>query len=301
MSEHSSLNSQHPDMTDIIKNGTTASVMKDVIEASKDCIIIVDFWAPNCAPCAQLTPALEAAVRAKKGAIKMVKINIDEHPQLAAQFQVQSVPTIYAVKDGQPIDGFQGALPESEIKKFIDKLTGKDTQAEEQLELANESLKAGEAQAAAEIYAQILASDPGNAEAISGLIKCYIAVGEIDTAKQTLEAITDDLKNHPAIESAKAALDLAEKAEDAGDVDDLKSQLETNPDNHQTRFDLAIACNARNHREDAVDELITILRKDMNWQEGTAKAQLLEFFEAWGPNEQVTIEGRKQLSSLMFA
>lgn len=300
MSEQSAVNNLQSG-TALIKDGTTATFMEDVINASKDCPVIVDFWAPNCAPCAQLTPALEAAVKEAKGAVKLVKINTQEHPQLAAQFQVQSVPTVFAVKDGRPVDAFAGVMPTSELKSFIQNLTGDSEALNEALELADEKLRTGEPEAAADLYTQILQQDPEQTEAIGGLIKCYIKVGEVETAKAMIEGMEDEMKSHSAIASAIAALDLAEKAGDTGPIDELEQKLSQDPGNHQLRFDLAIAHNAHNHREQAVEELITILTKNMEWNDGAAKAQLLEFFEAWGAKDPATIAGRRKLASLLFA
>lgn len=300
MSEHSAVNNLQSG-TDLIKDGTTATFMEDVINASRDCPIIIDFWAPNYAPCAQLTPALEAAVREAKGAVKLVKINTQENPQLAAQFQVQSVPTVFAVKDGRPVDAFAGVMPPSELKAFIKALTGDSEALNEALELADEKLRNGEPETAADIYTQILQQDPEQTEAIGGLIKCYIKVGEVETAKAMIEGMEDEMKGHSAIASAIAALDLAEKAGDTGPIDELEQKLSQDTGNHQLRFDLAIAHNAHNHREQAVEELITILTKNMEWNEGAAKAQLLEFFEAWGAKDPATIAGRRKLASLLFA
>lgn len=287
--------------TPLIKDTTTATFMEDVIHASKECPVIVDFWAPNCAPCAQLTPALEDAVRAANGAVKLVKINLQENQQLAAQFQVQSVPTVFAIKNGQPVDAFAGVMPANELKTFIKNLTGDSNALNEALEAGDEKLRNNEPEAAAEIYTAILQQDPEHPEAIGGLIKCYIKVGEIETAKAMIEGMTDDMVKHSAIASAMAALDLAEKASDTGPIDELAAKVAAEPKNHQLRFDLAIAQNAANKRQEAVEELITILRQNIEWNEGAARSQLLEFFEAWGPKEPATIKGRRDLASLLFA
>ena len=286
---------------DLIKDTTTATFMEDVIAESQKVPVIVDFWAPNCAPCAQLTPALESLVREAKGKVKLVKINTHASPDLAAQFRIQSVPTVYAFKDGQPVDGFAGAMPESELKSFIKKLTGDADALAEIISAANEKREAGEAQMAADLYSQILSQDPKNPDAIAGLMKCYIDIGELEPAEQAVSMMPKEIENHPAIISAKAALDLALKSEDTGDLGKLIADSQSDPDNLNKKFDLAIAYNANNKREEAVDELISILRKNMQWNEGAAKTQLLEFFEAWGPKDQNSVEGRKKLSSLLFA
>ncbi|GJM03477.1 MAG: co-chaperone YbbN [Rhodomicrobium sp.] len=285
----------------LIKDTTTATFMEDVINASKECPVIIDFWAPNSAPCAQLTPALENAVKEAGGAVKLVKINLQENSQLAAQFQVQTVPTVFAMKNGQPVDAFAGVMPPNELKAFIKALTGDSNALNEALESADEKLRAGEAEAAAEIYASVLQQDPENAEAIGGLIKCYIEIGELETAKMTIESMTDELKNHSAIESAIKALELAEKAGDTGPLDELRAKRDAEPENYNILYELAIAESAHNNKEEAVSALMTILRKDLEWNDGAARAQLLEFFEAWGPKEPATISGRRNLASLLFA
>ncbi len=287
--------------SDLIKDSTTQTFMEDVIAESQKVPVIVDFWAPNCTPCAQLTPALEAAVREAGGTVKLVKINTQACPDLAAQFRIQSVPTVYAFKDGQPVDGFQGAMPESELKKFVKKLSGAIEGMAEIIAEADEKREQGEAQLAADLYSQVLSQDPQNPDAIGGLMKCYIDIGELETAQQALTMMPKEIENHPAIISAKAALDLALKSGDTGDLAELISESQANPGNHEKRFELAIAYNANNKQAEAVDELIAILRHNMQWNDGAARAQLLEFFEAWGPKDPNTIEGRKKLSSLLFA
>ncbi len=301
MSEQSPLDAQPPGNAALIKDATTATFMKDVIEASINTPVIVDFWAPNSAACAQLTPALEAAVANAGGTVRLVKINLEENRDLAAQFQVQSVPTVYAIKNGQPVDAFAGVMPEAEIKQFIKTLTGDNSALNETLELAAEKLSQNDAQGAAELYAGLLQKEPQHPEALGGLIKCYIEAGELETARETLDMLEDELQAHSAITSAATALDLAEKAGDTGNIEELRLALEKDPGNHQTRFELALASNARNRREEAADELITILQKDMQWNEGAARSQLLEFFEAWGAKDPATIAGRRKLASLLFA
>lgn len=284
----------------LIKDGTTQSFMADVIEQSKHVPVIVDFWAPNCAPCAQLTPALEAEVNAANGNVKLVKINTQANPDLAAQFRIQSVPTVYIFKDGQPIDGFAGAMPQSEIKKLIQNLSGENEQLAEALAIGNEHLENNDAQSAAEVFAHLLTIDPENPEAIAGLIKCYIKVGDLDIAAQTLDAVTVQLSTSPAILSAKAALELAQKANDTGDLEELVSAVNNDPKNFDKRYELAIAFNAKNRHNDALEQLITILQQNREWNEGKARTQLLELFEAWGPKNPATVAGRRQLSSLLF-
>ncbi len=300
MSEHNALNDQILGTEGLIKDGDTSTFMQDVVQASTQCPVIVDFWAPGSAACAQLTPLLETAVKAAKGAVKLVKINLQDNPDLAAQFQVQNVPTVYALKNGQPVDGFAGPMPENELKNFIQKLTGQDGQIAEQIEQANEHLNKGDAQAAVDIFAAILREDPQQPDALGGLIKCYIQAGDLTAAQETLDMLDEELLAHDAIQSAKTALELTQKGGDAGDIAQLAQTLTNNPDDHATRFDLALAQAAKNNRADAVEELITILKKNLKWNEDAARTQLLEFFEAWGPTDPNTIEGRKQLTSLLF-
>lgn len=304
MSEFGSANNQNdPSLInkDLIKDSTSQTFMEDVVKTSQTVPVIVDFWGPNCAPCAQLTPALEQAVRDAKGAVRLVKINTQDCPDLASQFRIQSVPTVYAFVNGQPVDGFAGAMPESDLKKFVAKLSGEQDGLDEILELANQQREEGNPQAAADLYSQIMSQDPENPDAIGGLMKCYIEIGELETAQQALTKMPPEIANHAAILSAKAALDLALKAGDSGDLDQLISDVQNNPTNYDKRFELAIALNASNKQAEAVDELITILKHNMQWNEGAARSQLLEFFEAWGPKDKNTIDGRRKLSSLLFA
>lgn len=286
--------------SDLIKDGSTATFMTDVIDASGKTPVIVDFWAPGCAPCAQLTPMLESAVLAAKGKVKLVKVNVQENPELAGQFQVQSVPTVYAVKNGQPVDGFAGAMPESQLKKFIKKLSGAKQDFTEELTAAENALAEGNNDQAIEIYSQILEQDQESPEALGGLIKCYIFAKDFKTAKEILESLEEDTANHSAIKSAEKALELAEKSGPVGDTEELAKAVNASPDDHQKRFDLAIAYAANGKHQQAVDELMTILQKQITWNDGAAKTQLLEFFEAWGPKDEATVNGRKQLAVLLF-
>lgn len=300
MSEQHTFNGGPSGPSDLIKDADTKSFMNDVIKASTEQPVIVDFWTPGSPACAELTSKLEALVTAAGGAVKMVKINLAENQTLAAQFQIQSVPTVYAISNGQPVDGFQGLLPDPELKKFISKLSGDKADISAYLEMAEQKLAEGETAAAAEIFTAILRQDPESPESLAGLIKCYIEDGELKAARETLEMLDEDLSNHPAIKSARSALDLAEQAEDAGDLGELKTAVEQNPDDHQKRYDLAFAYAAKNQRTEAVDELINIIRKDLNWQDGAARTQLIAFFDAWGPKDENSIRGRKELASLLF-
>jgi len=287
----------------LIKETTTQGFMKDVIEESKRQPVLIDFWAPWCGPCKQLTPVLEKAVRGAKGKVKLVKMNIDDHPAIPGQMGIQSIPAVIAFVNGQPADGFMGALPESQVNAFIERLTKgavsgdvKDLLAE-----ADAALAAGDAQGAAAIYSEVLAEEKDNVTALSGLARCYVAAKQIDQAKQILTQVPEAKRNDPAYAAAKAALDVAEQASSVGPVAELQMKVQANPLDHQARFDLAVALNAANKRGEAVDELIEIVRRDRKWNDDGARKQLVQFFEAWGPTDEATVSGRKRLSSVLFA
>lgn len=289
---------------DLIKDTTTQDFAKDVIEASRDAPVLVDFWAPWCGPCRQLTPVLEASVKAAKGAIRLVKMNIDDHPEIAGQLGVQSIPAVFAFSQGRPVDGFMGALPESQIKAFIKRILGdSDPSAavEEVLEQAEKLLGEGAVSDAAEMFAAVLQQDPENAGAMGGMIKCLVQSGETERARETLDAVTDEMAKDPAIASARAALELAEQTADLGDIGPLEEAILSDPNNHQSRFDLAVALNARHDRLGAIEHLVEIVKRDREWNEGEARQQLLTFFEAWGPTDPMTVEGRRQLSAVLFS
>ena len=287
---------------DLIKNTTTKDFMRDVVDASREVPVLVDFWAPWCGPCRQLTPLLEKAVRAAKGAVKLVKMNIDEHPQIPGQMGVQSIPAVFAFQDGRPVDGFMGALPESRIKSFIARLIGDESaDAAADLDAADEALAAGDANTAAQAFAEALQKDAENARAAAGLAKCYIKTGDLNRAEQTLALVPPAKADSAPVASARASLELARKAASAGDVESLRAKLEANPNDTQSRFDLAVALNAKGDREGAVDELLTIIRKDRAFNDDAARKQLLQLFDAWGASDPATISGRQRLSSLLFA
>lgn len=287
----------------LIMDTTTQTFTRDVLEASRDVPVIVDFWAPWCGPCKQLTPALESAVKAARGAVKLVKMNIDEEPEVAQQLRIQSIPAVYAFKNGQPVDGFMGALPESQIKAFIARLAG-DTgpsPAEEMIEMGRAALEANDIQRAAQAFAQAAQEEPGHPAAVGLLARCYIQAGDLERAKQTLALVRPDGRNDPDFAAAEAALSLAEKADDLGDVAELQAKVEANPKDHQARFDLALALNARGDREGAVDQLLISIEYDRNWNDQAARKQLVEFFDAYGPKHEVTLSGRRRLSSILFS
>ncbi|MAM95945.1 thioredoxin [Parvibaculum sp.] len=287
----------------LIVDTTTQTFTRDVIEASREVPVLVDFWAPWCGPCKQLTPVLESAVKAARGAVKLVKMNIDDHPAVAQQLRIQSIPAVYAFKNGQPVDGFMGALPESQIKAFIESLAGNigPSPAEEMIGLGREAYEAGDLSRAAQAFAQAAQEEPGHPAAVGGLARCYIDTGDLERARQTLSLVRPDGRNDPEFTAAEAALSLAEKADDLGDIGELRARLEKNPKDHQARFDLALALNARGDKEGAVDELLMIVEYDRNWNDEAARKQLVEFFEAYGPKHEATLSGRRRLSSILFS
>lgn len=287
----------------VIKDTTTAAFTKDVMEESRRQPVLVDFWAPWCGPCKQLTPVLEKAVRAAKGKAKLVKMNIDEHPAIPGQMGIQSIPAVIAFVNGQPIDGFMGALPESQVTAFIERLIKDRLGGEEkdQLQAADAALAEGDPAGAAEIYAHILQSDADNVQALAGLARCYVETGAIDQAKKTLALIPESKHNDSAVAAARAALELAEQATSLGPVAELEQKVAANPLDHQARFELALALNAKGDRPGALDQLIEIVRRDRKWNDDGARKQLVQLFEAWGPTDEATVSGRRRLSSILFA
>jgi putative thioredoxin len=287
----------------LIKDTTTQTFVKDVIEESKRQPVLIDFWAPWCGPCKQLTPTLEKAVRAAKGKVKLVKMNIDEHPSIPGQMGIQSIPAVIAFVDGQPADGFMGALPENQVMAFLERLT-KDRiggEAKDLLTAADTALAEGDFAGAADLYAQLLDEDNTNVQALAGLARCYVETGAIEQAKQTLALVPDSKSNEASVLAAKAALDLVEQAQSLGPIAELEQKVAANPMDHQARFDLALALNGKARRLEALENLISIVKRDRKWNDDGARKQLVQFFEAWGPTDEATIEGRKRLSSILFA
>jgi putative thioredoxin len=287
----------------LIKDTTTQAFVKDVVEESKRQPVLVDFWAPWCGPCKQLTPVLEKAVRAGKGKVKLVKMNIDEHPAIPGQMGIQSIPAVIAFVNGQPADGFMGALPESQVTAFLERLTkgGIGAETKDLLNAADAALAAGDATSAANLYAELLAEDNTNIQALAGLARAYVQTGAIEQAKQTLAMVPESKHDDTAVAAARAALELAEQAKTLGPVADLEQKVQANPLDHQARFDLALALNGQGRRMDALDHLINIVKRDRKWNDDGARKQLVQLFDAWGPADEATIEGRKRLSSILFA
>src|SRR5215471_3260504 len=288
---------------DVVKDTTTQGFMKDVIEESKHQPVLVDFWAPWCGPCKQLTPVLEKSVKAAKGKVKLAKMNIDEHPAIPGQLGIQSIPAVIAFSNGQPVDGFMGALPESQVMAFLERITKGAVGAEEKdlLKTADAALAGGDAAGAAGMYAQLLAADSTNMQALAGLARSYVETGALEQAKQTLALVPEAKRNEAAVAAARAALEVAEQAKSIGPLSELEAKVQADPLNHQARFDLAVALNAKGSRDDAVKHLIDIVKRDRKWNDDGARKQLVQFFEAWGATDPATIEGRKRLSSVLFS
>jgi putative thioredoxin len=263
----------------------------------------VDFWAPWCGPCKQLTPVLEKAVKAAKGKVKLTKMNIDEHPAIPGQMGIQSIPAVIAFSNGQPIDGFMGALPESQVVAFLERLTKEKIGGEgaDLLKVAEEALAEGNPAAAADVYAELLAQDSGNVPALAGLARCYVDTGNLEQAKKTLALVPEAKINDASVAAVRAKIELAEKAKSVGPLDELEKKVAANPLDHQARFDLATALNAANKRAEAANHLLEIVKRDRKWNDDGARKQLVQFFEAWGFADPAAVEGRKRLSSILFS
>ncbi len=292
-----------PPETDIVKDGTDQGFMADVVEQSRTTPVIVDFWAPWCGPCSTIGPPLERAVRSAGGKVRLVKINIDENPGVAGQLGVRSIPAVYAFDQGRPIDGFIGAIPESQIKLFVDRLAGADLSAEIEplLEQAAESVTLGDIGGAAQAYTVVLQLDPANAKAIAGMARIALSAGDIENAQEILTMVPPEKANDPDIASVRAAIELAGNAANVGDNDELGAKVAANPNDLDARFEYAEALSARGDLEAASEQLLTIIEKNREWNEGAARAQLLKVFEAAGPVSDVTKQGRRKLSAILFS
>jgi len=289
-----------------MKDTSLATFAADVLDASMDVPVIVDFWAPWCGPCKQLGPALEKLVNEAKGAVRLVKVNIDENPEIAQQLRIQSIPTVYAFRNGQPVDGFMGAIPDSQLKQFVQGLLGpggapEEAGVEDALALADEALAAHDIATAAQLFGQVLQEEPGHPKAVAGLARCYLESGDIDRAKKTLGLVRPDGLSDEAIRAVEAEVALKEKAAAAGDLAPLRAKVESNPADLQARFDLALALDGKNAREEAIDQLLEIVKRDRKWNEEAARKHLVTLFEAMGPTDPRTLAARRRLSSILFS
>jgi putative thioredoxin len=289
-----------------IKDSGLATFAADVIEASQEVPVIVDFWAPWCGPCKQLGPVLERIVEEAKGAVRLVKVNIDENPEIAQQMRIQSIPAVFAFKGGRPVDGFMGALPESQVREFVASLTGGAHggagHAEEVLAIAEEAFAAGDIGEAAQAYAHLLQDEPGNPKAVAGLARCYLKSGDLDRARQTLQLVRPDGAGDEAIRAVEAELKLREQsAEAAKGLDAARAKVEAEPKDHQARYDYALALDGAGDREGAIAQLLEIVRRDRKWNEEAARKHLLTLFEAMGPTDPRTVDARRKLSGILFS
>ncbi len=288
---------------DLIKDSSDQTFMADVIDASKEVPVIVDFWAPWCGPCKQLGPILEKVVKGAGGKVRLVKVDIDQSPMVAQQLRIQSIPAVFAFKDGRPVDGFMGALPESQVKTFVEKVAGGSVNSpiDEAIAQGQEALENGDAETAGAIFSQVMQHEPDNHIARAGLAMACVQLGRVEDARQMVDDLPANVRNHAFVAGAISAVELAEQSSDAGDVSDLQAQVEADAENHQARFDLAMALFAAKRNEEAADHLLEIVKRDRTWNDDGARKQLVKFFEAWGPTDKLTIQARRRLSSMMFS
>lgn len=289
-----------------IKDSSLETFAADVLEASRQVPVIVDFWAPWCGPCKQLGPALERAVADANGAVKLVKVNIDENQEIARQLRIQSIPTVYAFKNGQPVDGFMGAIPESQIRTFVQQLAGGTTHggadhAAEVLAAADEAFAAGDIATAAQAFGHVLQDEPGHPKAVAGLAKCYLKTGDVERARKTLQLVRPDGATDEAVRAVEAELKLREQAPGAGNTAEFDARIAANPNDHQARYDLSLALDAKGDRDGALTALLEIVRRDRKWNDEAARKHLVTLFEAMGPTDPRTIDARKRLSAILFS